>query len=140
MRRRQRLVFDTNALISRLLLPTSVPGRAVRRAVDEGRLLVSEATLEELAQVLARPKFDRYLTVRERRGFFLALGRIAEVVPILHPVRACRDPDDDKVLALAVNGEADLIVSGDSDLLALDPFMGIPIIMPKAYLALPRDD
>ncbi len=62
MRLRERLVTDTNALISRLLLPSSIPGQAVRKAVDNGLLLVSEATMEELADVLARPKFDRYIS------------------------------------------------------------------------------
>ena len=56
---RQRIVVDTNALVGRLLLPSSVPGQAVRRAVDNGILLVSEATMDELADVLARAKFDR---------------------------------------------------------------------------------
>ena len=54
MRVRERIVIDTNCLISRLLLPSSVPGQAVRRAVDHGVMLVSEATMNELADVLAR--------------------------------------------------------------------------------------
>ena len=63
MTTRQRLVVDTNALISRLIFPGSVPGRAVRKIVDEEQLLVSEATMLELVDVLARPKFDRYISV-----------------------------------------------------------------------------
>jgi putative PIN family toxin of toxin-antitoxin system len=125
-----RVVVDTNALVSRLLLPGSVAGRAVRRLVDESQLLVSEALLTELARVLARPKFDRYVTLDERRDFIRLLGRIAVPVPILQRIRACRDPDDDMILELAVNGRADLIVTGDADLLALHPFMGIPIHRP----------
>jgi putative PIN family toxin of toxin-antitoxin system len=54
----------------------------------------------------------------------------AELVPITERIAACRDPKDDKFLELAVNGHADLIVSGDADLLALNPFRGIPIITP----------
>lgn len=134
MRAVERIVLDTNALISRLLLPASVPGRAVRKAVDEAQVLVSEPTLEELADVLSRAKFDPYLTIEERQEFLRLLGRIAEVVPIVHVVRACRDPRDDKFLELAVNGEADLIVTGDEDLLALHPFRGIPILTPASYL------
>lgn len=130
----ERIVVDTNALISRLLLPASVPGRAVRKAVDEARLLVSEATLEELADVLCRDKFDPYVTIKERQEFLRLLGRIAEMVPIIHVVRACRDPRDDKFLELAVNGEADLILTGDDDLLSLHPFRGIPILTPASFL------
>lgn len=55
MRSRLRIVVDTNALVSRLLLPSSVHGQAVRKAVDDSILLVSEATMNELADVLARP-------------------------------------------------------------------------------------
>ncbi len=58
---------------------------------------------------------------------------IAEPLMISERVAACRDPTDDKFLELAVNGYADLIVSGDADLLALNPFRGIAIITPAAY-------
>ncbi len=96
--------------------------------------LISEATLEELADVLARAKFDSYLTVGERQEFLRLLDRIAVMVPIIHTIRACRDARDDKFLELAVNGEASLIITPDSDLLELDPFKGIPIITPASYL------
>jgi putative PIN family toxin of toxin-antitoxin system len=135
MQARERVVLDTNALVSRLLLPGSVPGEAVRKAVDAAQLLVSEATLEELTDVLGRAKFDPYVTIEDRQEFLRLLCRIAEMVPIIHTVRACRDPRDDKFLELAVNGEALLIVTGDDDLLILDPFRGIPIVTPAAYLA-----
>ena len=127
--------FDTNVLISRLLLPASVSGRAVRKAVDAGQLVVSEATLAELAAVVGRAKFDPYLSIADRQEFIRLLGRIAEMVPVVRVVRACRDPADDKFLEVAVNGRADLIITGDRDLLALDPFMGIAILTPAAYLA-----
>ena len=135
MKARERVVVDNSALVSRLLLPHSVPGRAVRKAVDEAQLLVSEATLSELADVLSRAKFDAYVTIEDRQEFLRLLGRIAELVPITYTVRACRDPNDDKFLELAVNGSADLIVTGDKDLLALDPFREIPILTPAGYLA-----
>jgi uncharacterized protein len=135
MKARERLVVDTNALISRLLLPGSIPGQAVRKAVAEDQLLASDDTIMELADVLARPKFDPYMTVEERRGFLRLLDRIAERIPITHVVRACRDPRDDKFLELAVNGAAQLIITGDGDLLALHPFRGIDILTPARYLA-----
>lgn len=132
---RERIVVDTNVLISRLLLPDSIPGRAVRKAVDIGQLLVSEGTMAELADVAGRAKFDPYLSIADRQEFIRLLGRIAEMVPILRVVHACRDPRDDKFLEAAVNGRADLILTGDRDLLALDPFLGIAILSPGAYLA-----
>ena len=135
MKDKQRVVVDTNALVSRLLLPASIPGQAVDKAVDEAQILISEATLEELADVLARAKFDSYITVGERQEFLRLLDRIAVTVPIVHTIRACRDARDDKFLELAVNGEASLVVTGDADLLELDPFQGIPIITPASYLS-----
>src|SRR5690242_5974726 len=114
---RERVVADTNVLISRLLLPQSVAAKAVRKIVDEGDLLVSQATLEELADVLSRPKFDPYIDLEDRQEFFRVLNRIVERVPITYPIKACRDPKDDKFLEVAVNGEAAVIVTGDKDLL-----------------------
>src|SRR2546428_13971780 len=102
MRSRQRIVVDTNALISRLLLPSSVPARAVRKAVDNGILLVSESTMNELADVLARQKFDRYIALEDRQNFLRLLGRLAELVPVVYPVHDCRDPKDDKFLEVAL--------------------------------------
>ena len=136
MRTRPRIVVDTNALVSRLLLPASVPAQAVRKAVDTSILLVAEATMNELADVLARPKFDRYISLEDRQQFLRLLGRLAELVPIVYPVHACRDPRDDKFLEVALNGKAELILTGDADLLALNPRQGIAIVSPADYLKL----
>jgi putative PIN family toxin of toxin-antitoxin system len=106
----------------------------VRKAVDEGTLLVSEGTLTELADVLARRKFDRYVSVADRQQFLRLLGSVSEMVVITYAIRACRDPNDDKFLELAANGRASALVTGDRDLLALDPFHGIPILSPARYL------
>lgn len=134
MKARERVVIDTNTLISRLLLPASVPAQAVRKAVAEVQLLASDATMMELADVLARPKFGPYVTIAERQEFLRLFDRIAERIPIIHMVHACRDPKDDKFLELAVNGEAHLIITGDADLLTLRPFRGINILTPASYL------
>jgi putative PIN family toxin of toxin-antitoxin system len=129
-----RLVVDTNVLISRLLSPHSLAARAVDLAIAEGRLLVSEATLSELARVLARPKFDRYVDIQDRQEFIRYLSSLVEVVTILRRFQACRDPRDDMFLDVAVNGQASAIVTGDTDLLALDPFMEIQIVTPAIWV------
>jgi uncharacterized protein len=134
MRDRLRVVVDTNALVSRLLVAGSVPSQAVRKAVDEGQLLVSEDTMEELARVLSRRKFDRYVSIEDRVEFVRVVSRVAEMVPIVHRIHACRDARDDKFLEVAVNGSARLIVTGDADLLALNPFREIAILSPADYL------
>lgn len=134
---RARVVVDTNVLISRLLLPSSVSARAVRYIVEHGQLLASDATLSELAEVLSRDKFNRYVDLADRHEFFRQLVRVVERIPITHIVHACRDPKDDKFLELAVNGNANMIVTGDQDLLVLSPFKKIPIITPASYLERP---
>ncbi len=135
MNRTGRWVFDTNALVSRLLVPSSVPAKALQKGLESGYLLVSDETLDELVEVLARPKFEKYVSAGERRRFIELLGRVAIRVEILRPIHACRDPKDDKFLTVAVGGSADALVSGDGDLLDLHPFLGIPILTPAAFLA-----
>jgi len=131
---RKRVVIDTNVLVSRLLLPDFIPAQAVRMARREGRLLVSEATMYELADVLSRRKLDRYVSLENRKQFIRELRRVAELVPIIQIVRECRDPSDDKFLEVALNGRADLIITGDQDLIALNPWREIEIVSPAEYL------
>lgn len=129
-----RVVVDTNVLVSRLILPQPLPAQALRRAEREARLLISEATMYELADVLDRSKFDRYINRENRRSFLRRLGQIAELVPIVQIVRECDDPKDDKFLEVALNGKADVIITGDADLLRMHPWRGIEILSPTDYL------
>lgn len=127
-------VLDTNLLISRLLVPSGTAAKAVDHALGRGILLVSEATLQELVTVLGRSKFDSYVSPEGRQQFIRLLGGVARVVSIPAPIRACRDPKDDKFLEVAVHGEARAIITGDADLLDLDPFHGIRIVRPADFL------
>jgi len=130
----QRIVADTNVLVSRLILPQSVSAQAIRRVELESLLLFSDATMIELADVLARSRFDRYVSRENRERFVLNLCVLVEFVPIIQGVRECRDPDDDKFLEVALNGRADLIITGDEDLLGLNPWREIGIVSPGEYL------
>jgi putative PIN family toxin of toxin-antitoxin system len=134
MRTLDRIVVDTNVFVSAIVLPLSVPRQAVDKALDYGVLLFSEATMTELAQVLSRSKFNQYTRIEERMLFLGQLRRAAEFVPIIHLVRECRDPRDDKFLEVALNGSADVIITGDADLLALHPWREIEIMTPLNYL------
>jgi putative PIN family toxin of toxin-antitoxin system len=136
----RRWVFDTNVLVSRLLNPGGTAARAVDMGMDSGVVLLSDATFSELAQVLMRPKFDPYLTRDERAAALDATAAVCRRVLISRPLRACRDPQDDKFLDVAVHGSADALVTGDADLLALHPFHGVPILTPSHFLEewLPR--
>lgn len=131
MKASQRVVLDTNTLISGVLLIESIPGQAVRKAITDDHVLMSEASLDELVTVLSRKKFDRYLRVEDRVEFVRVLLRVVDIVPIVTIVRACQDDADNRILEVAVNGDAEVIVSGDRDLLVLHPFRGIPILTPS---------
>jgi len=131
---RPRLVFDTNTLISHLLLPSSLPSKAVRKGLHQGQILVSDETLGELADVLVRPKFDRYISIEDRQEFFRVFGRVVEKVHVIRSVQVCRDSKDNKFLELAIDGRATSIITGDQDLLILHPFNSIPIVTPQNYL------
>ncbi|MCU0843174.1 MAG: putative toxin-antitoxin system toxin component, PIN family [Thiobacillaceae bacterium] len=130
-------VLDTNVLVSRLLVLHGVAAKAVDHALARGILLFSEETLDELVEVLGRPKFDPYVTQDERRKFVELLGGVARVVNIPRRFSACRDPRDDKFLDVAVNGGATAIITGDRALLELDPFHGVRIVSPGDFLAWP---
>jgi len=129
-----RCVVDTNVLVSAMVFPLSVPRQAVDEALSDGALLFSEFTMDELKEVLFRSKFDRYVSREERALFLAQIGVAAEFVSIIQLVRECRDPKDDKFLEVALNGRADVIITGDADLLAMNPWRGMAILSPADYL------
>ena len=135
MNAKPRFVFDANALVSALLFRDSTPDRALRKALSSGETLLSDECIAELSEVLSRPKFDRYLTREERDLFLTKLIQRSILVDVTQSVKECRDPQDDKYLALAAAGQAQAIVSGDSDLLSMKVFQGIPILSPAEFLS-----
>ena len=131
-----RVVIDTNVWISRLLLADSAAARAVDNALTRFEVVVSEASVEELAGVLSRETFDRYVSLQDREEFLRRLLQVTTMVSVLSEITDCRDPKDNRFLALALDSESDCIVSGDADLLALNPWRGIEIVSPGAFLAI----
>lgn len=117
-----RAVLDTNVLVSYLLTHRPPIATLIDRhlAREDFVLVTAPELLEELERVLRYPKLHRYCTDSERTRFVALLMTLSEVVELPESIpRICRDPDDDRVIACAVAGKADLIVSGDRDLLAL---------------------
>ena len=132
-----RVIFDTNVLVSRLLAAKeSPPARAVRLVIEgAGAHLFSEATFQELGDVLSRAKFDPYLSREKRLHFLSEMRELSEFVTIDRTFSLCRDPRDNKFLDLAVCGNANYLVTGDEDLLTLHPFEGVSILSPVSFLA-----
>ena len=133
------IVFDASTFVSAALKANSLPERALLRAVSEpNRLLLSQEVEDEYREVIFRRKFDRFVSVERRQRIFDIAVVAAERVEPTETVRECRDPKDDKYLALAAAGRADAIVSSDvRHLLSMHPWRGIPILSPADYLALP---
>jgi len=132
-----RIVVDTNILVSALIRPNGKTG-AILQHLRQGDyvFLYAQPLLEELADVLMRPRIrDKYGVTEDDIKAVLALLLLrGEAVIVKHTITACRDPKDNKFLEVAVAGKADLIVSGDKDLLVLHPFEGISVISPTEFL------
>jgi putative PIN family toxin of toxin-antitoxin system len=128
-----RAVVVTNVLVSACLKADSSPRYVIRWIERRGIFLKSHATETEFRLTLGSPKLAKLIRDLAFVEHLTALMRAAELAPVVGDPRACRDRDDDKFLELAVLGHADVMVSGDADLLALDPFRGIPIVNPASF-------
>jgi putative PIN family toxin of toxin-antitoxin system len=129
-----KYVLDTNVIISALLFKNSQPRQVLDKARKSGIVLMSQEIWTEIQEVLARPKFDKYITYGEKKFFLIELVNTVNFIEVNEKITVCRDAKDNKFLELAVSGLATLIVSGDNDLLILNPFQNIPILTVKEFL------
>lgn len=130
----KKIIIDTNIVVSALLFRSSVPDQAVRLASSHGIVLFSESTLAELEKVLSRQKFNKYLSPEKRIVVLQNLQKISQVIEVFSKIELCRDPKDNKFLELALDGQADYLITGDQDLLTLNPFHKTEIITPAQFL------
>jgi putative PIN family toxin of toxin-antitoxin system len=129
-----RVVFDTNILISYLFGSRTIT-RLIDSLEDDAFIPVVSPYLEqEFLGVAARPKIVRVVDYALAREFMAGWVSFAEYVVPRHKVVVCRDKKDNAILECALAGEADYIVTGDSDLLVLENFQGISIVTPKRFI------
>ena len=128
-------MLDASTLVSASIAKGSVPDKAVRHAFAADRVAVSEAMMTELLDVLARPRLARFIKPELRDEVLSLLDTYGVLFAPLDRIADCRDPKDDKYLELAIASGARVIVSGDDDLLALDPWRGVRILTSAGYLA-----
>jgi len=134
MKNRQ-FVIDTNTLISAFLLSSSSTAAQVYYKIKaEGEIIMSADIFDEFSNVFIRPKFDKYLSLHKRLSAIQDLKDILKFVSISTTITACRDPKDNKFLELAVQAGAACIITGDKDLLVLNPFRQIPILTAAEFL------
>ncbi|MBI3163638.1 MAG: putative toxin-antitoxin system toxin component, PIN family [Chloroflexi bacterium] len=133
-----RAVIDTGVFVSALIRKQGTTGD-VLRALRDGRFTAIYTTdiVVEIIDVLGRAKFRmKYNIEPDDITILVNLIRLrGELVTPTQKVTACRDPKDDKFLEAALVAKADCIVSGDADLLVLNPFEEIPILRPAEFLA-----
>lgn len=133
-----RVVLDTNILISALITKGSPPDRLYRawlRGVI--KLVTSKAQIRELTHVLARPRLQRFLDPDEAKTIVENIDTRAVILDQLPDVVASPDPSDNQILATAVAGTVDLIITGDrKGMLDLQSIEGIPIMTARDALEL----
>jgi putative PIN family toxin of toxin-antitoxin system len=131
-----RAVIDTNILVRALIMPHGSMGPILLRLCrGDYTLLYGQSMLEELIDVLNRPRIKKYgITDDDIQTVVCLILLRGEAVTLEKSIITCRNPKDDKFLEAAVTGKADVIVNGDQDLLVLNPFVGIPIIQPSEFL------
>jgi len=130
------VVIDTNVWISALLFSgsDSVPSQALRRAVRDDILATSEELNQEIARVLREKSVWTDSDIARQMKTF---QRAALTVELRHNVQVCRDPKDDMFLECAVPANAEVLVTGDKDLLSLGSYGGTRIMTPLEYVELP---
>lgn len=128
-------VFDTNTIVSAALIPSSVNKQALKKAESMGNIVFSVETLNELIDVLLRPKFDKYLSTEERLEFISRFEIKYKKIETISTFDDCRDSKDNIFLNLAFDVNAQYIISGDKDLLVLHPFHGISIVTASNFLS-----
>ena len=130
----KKIVFDTNVLVSALLFKTSKSRLAYEKALLNHQIISSLECYKELVEVLSRPKFSKYFSEIDKSIFLINYFHSTQFVKVNIVVEDCRDPKDNKFLALAFEHSSDFIVSGDNDLLMLNPYKNIPIVTPNGFL------
>ena len=100
----------------------------------EHTVLASSETYAELEDVIWREKLDHYIAQDERERLLKRFLKDAWLIKIKETITVCRDPKDNMILELATSGQADFIITGDKDLLVLNPFRSIRILTPAEFL------
>lgn len=133
MKDKLRVVYDTNVLVSAFMYEQSTPGRLVFQPKQHVVTLTSGSHYGEISEVLRRNTLDKYVALATRELFLTRFLSYAEYIDVSSVITECRDARDNHILELPVDGSADYVVTGDKDLLALDPFRQTRIVPPSEF-------
>ena len=117
------------------VVPKSPCGLILLNPLDDMELVRSDELISEVFRVISRSKLDRYAPLERRLAAARVLIASGKLITLGEVTRQCRDPMDDHILQLAVDGKADYIVTGDQDLLVLNPFADASIVTPTEILS-----
>ncbi len=128
------VVVDTNVWVSFLIWPSDVIRSAIHFAIHQSKIIASDSTIDELIATLNKEKFNSRISTEEKHSFCADVSHISTIISITASVNACRDPRDNMFLELALSGNAEIIITGDDDLLALHPWRNISILTPRQFV------
>lgn len=132
-----KIVIDTNILVSAVLFPNSLPAKALDKAMNYWEIVVSKNTLNEFLEVISRNKFDKYF-VNRANGRQVFIENFTQSVTLIEPteeITDCKDPKDNQFLEIAISANAQLLVTGDhKDLITMNPYRGLKILTAKEFL------
>ncbi len=134
-----RAVLDANIYISAIIQPAGTPGRLVERFLRDAsfEVVLSPAIVDEVLRAMAYPKVRKLLHGADAQLWFENLVVLADLVAGAQQLSGvCKDPDDDKYVAAALEGRAAYVVTGDRAFLALKEHAGVEIVTPRAFLDL----
>lgn len=138
------VVIDTNVWISGMLTRSGAPAQLIRQVVRSGRPVLTPDTFAEFKQRLWLPKFDRFVSIEDRRRLLHEVDTAAfwfDVSQQIAKQTFCRDVDDDKFIHAVLAAGADWLVTGDKDLLVLSETLlasGVHIVSPADAMQLPE--
>ena len=130
---KNKIIIDTNLIVSRLLTPSSSTAQIVKKILYKSIILASQATINELREILERLCKKGLIRKESTNRFIDAYVDLIEFIPIKTNFELCRDVNDNKFLDLAYNGKADYLLTGDKDLLVINKFHNTIITTAKNY-------
>lgn len=134
----KQIVIDTNVFISAALSPKGKAYQAIAKANNSFVIVQSQETYQELTERIYKNKFDKYISNQDRQEFLSVIKSNSQFIEVTTQITACRDPDDNKFLELALDADAEFLLTGDKDLLALKSLAEYQklIISPSQFLEL----
>jgi len=130
----KKYICDTNILLSSLISSSSPPAQTVDFIKDNGLFSFSKETFSEFEEVLKRPKFDKFLSKERRLNFINKIFELSVFYEVHDKTDICRDPKDNKFLDIAIVSHAELLITGDEDLLILERIEKTSIITPRNFV------